>query len=316
MDYISISRRRKTVILIIAIVVHLFFLLLIFAALMSDEQSWLNPRHLFEQAQILPQSPQTSPEASVIFHDDPVGTRGEPSVAEEAAEDKAQPIAEAQQMDQSVKQESPPLEKPATPIVAEVAAAQPEPQELIQKILSQAQKAEAAENSTNRPEQPEAPMAPTRPRSRPQSAGTSSGLTLGDITRGFLKSVQQEHGRSPQATDSENIARQRYSTRVWSILKQSYRAHRSPTYLLSDLSTQATLTIQLNKEGQLLQIKLEHPNKTHDLYEVEQIIINAAKKAGLYPPIPPTFNANTITLSYPLMISVKEGVHVYDFVYQ
>ncbi len=325
MDYISLSNRRKSSILIISILVHILLMLLIFAGLMSDENSWYNPRRLFEPATVLPQSPITSPQATVIFQDNPQGTPGEP--------EPFQPAPAAQTQIPSPPMEEPvettePTQEPATQLASaqelagedaaqekpqEVAASEERSSELEEKSLDAAlsvaheveQKAPAAKSSARTHHAPQKLAMP----------GTQ-GLSIGDITRGFLQSQQQEHGRTPQGLDGESLARQRYSTRVWSILKNAYRAHRAPTYLLSDLSTQANLVLQLNKRGQLISISLEHPNKTHDLYEVEQLIVRAAKKAGLYPPIPPTFKADTITLSYPLMISIKEGVHTYDFIYQ
>lgn len=293
-EYSSMEQSHKTLTVIIVTIAHTAFLLLIFFVLIQELQ---DSRHLEDFAKILSQSPHE--QAQVLFLNEP-GTGAQledqkqytqPGLAHEVQEiDSASQSSEDEKIIDDTKTGSEQLEviESAIPERMQAALASAEQEQLVA----------------------------VKKKKRKKVEGTIGDVTMGQIAQGFLKSLQQQAGHNPGTTiDAEQLARQRYGTRVWTLLSNSYRATKMPTHLLGDITTQAIIVLTIKKDGTLLNIEMQHPNKSHDLREIESIILKAAKTAGLFPPIPNQFNVDTITLSFPLGIKGHQGVHVYDFMY-
>lgn len=297
----SIEHHHKTLIVIVITALHTIAIILIFFVLVQD---FTDSRTRSDIAQVLSQSPHE--DAQVLFFNEPGST--------------------AQTVDQLNFDQDPALQKVQ-------AVAEPISSGLAQETAPESQSQIDEETSTSAQMQeepiteiPERPFAlpefeVAQPISKPTKKrkslnGVPGNLTMGDIARGFIKSMHQEKGANPGTViDSDQLARQRYGTRVWTLLRHSYQATRVPTHLFKNLSTDAVLVLTIKKDGTLAQVELQHPNKTHDLREIESILAKAAKTAGLYPPVPQQFNVDTITLSFPLGIRCHEGVHMYDLIY-
>jgi hypothetical protein len=146
-----------------------------------------------------------------------------------------------------------------------------------------------------------------------QKTSGIGNITMADIAKGFLKSMAQESGGQPTSLNAEQLARQRYGTRVFSLLRQSNLAYRTPTRLYEDVNTYGTFVLTIGKDGALISAELQHPKKSIDLNEIERTLVNLARKSGLFPPIPKQFNVDTITLSYPLGIRGHAGTHEFQF---
>lgn len=293
----SIETHHKTLIVIVITALHTIAIILIFFVLVQD---FADTKTRSDIAQVLSQSPHE--DAQVLFFNEPGST--------------------AQMMDRFIFNEDPALQKVQSMADQTEAAQEPtSPQEDTGEDSSPAAE-EIPESITpaiaERPfalPELEAAKPIAKPKKKRKTGNEISGnLTLGDIARGFIKSMHQEKGANPGTMiDSQELARQRYGTRVYTLLRHSYHATRVPTHLYNDISTGAVLVLTIKKDGTLANVELQHPNKTLDLREIESLLAKAAKTAGLYPPIPQQFNVDTITLSFPLGISCSRGVHLYDF---
>lgn len=140
--------------------------------------------------------------------------------------------------------------------------------------------------------------------------------TLKNLTQGYLQSKHNERGAMPNsALDMKQLTRQRYTTRVWTMLKNSFRSHAQVIHINTNVKTRAVLSITLGKDGSLLNMLLKHTKRTNNIQQIEKTLLTAAKTTGLYPPIPNEFDSQTITLNFPLAIDAKAGFHKYELFY-
>lgn len=319
MDYTALSSRKKALIISGSLLIHLLLLILMFIAI-TGENPFDSSRHLDELATILAQSPMESEDATVIFYDEPAQQQMGSMVSTEPMSAQADtpfdPYPQAREAQQ--KEEETTSSKEAT-------LDTPEHQESELTTTHEEQTAINIEQESQRvsaiPEEPKPQRAPSpqQKRAPSQASTTTSGIgniTMADIAKGFLKSMAQESGGKPTSLNAEQLARQRYGTRVWSLLRQSYNAYKSPTQLLDDIHTHAVFVLTIDKVGKLVSAELQHPKKTLDIIQIERSLLNAVYKAGLFPPIPKQFDVDTITFSYPLGIRGHAGTHMYDLIYE
>ncbi|MFI5332644.1 MAG: hypothetical protein ACHQVS_00925 [Candidatus Babeliales bacterium] len=323
MDYTALSSRKKALIISGSLLIHLLLLILMFIAI-TGENPFNSSRHLDELANILAQSPMESEDATVIFYDEPTLQEMGASVSNEpvsaTADAPFDPYAKAEDaqkkeevVDESVSQDA----------VRILRQAQDEREiESIEKNKTRTLEEEkilTAENNKSvrgEPDEPYRTVTETTPAQQERASSGIGNITMADIAKGFLKSMAQESGGKPTSLNAEQLARQRYGTRVWSLLRQSYNAYKSPTQLLDDIHTHAVFVLTIDKVGKLVSAELQHPKKTLDIIQIERSLLNAVYKAGLFPPIPKQFDVDTITLSYPLGIRGHAGTHMYDLIYE
>lgn len=144
----------------------------------------------------------------------------------------------------------------------------------------------------------------------------SFGLSLGQITQGFLKSVQQEEGlNNPPQMDADRLAAHQYATRVWNIIKNSFLSDQNMLHLSHNIDTMAYLVITIAQQGNLIDIHLEANKITPAFRQIEEMICTHAKKAGLFPPLPKRFSIAQKTFTFPLHIQGQEGFHTYRLSY-
>jgi hypothetical protein len=305
MNYTSLSARAKLLIISGSLLVHLLLLLLLFIAI-TGENPFDSSRHLDALATILAQSPQETEDATVIFYDEPAQQAMGSTMSSEpmSAQTDAPFDAYAKKEEVTVQ------EKTAAESIPETA----HDSEQATKLLAAAELPETLHIANDR----DTRTPPATQQQKPGTAGASGigNITLAEIAKGFLKSMAQESGGKPTSLNAEELARQRYGTRVWSLLRQSYNAYKSPTQLLNDIHTHAVLVLNIDKTGKIISAELQHPKKTLDIIQIERSLLQAVYKAGLFPPIPKQFDVDTITLSYPLGIRGHEGTHMYDLIYE
>ena len=142
------------------------------------------------------------------------------------------------------------------------------------------------------------------------------GVSLGQITQGFLKSVQQEEGlNNPPHMDADKLAAHQYATIVWNIIKDSFRSDPNMLHLSQNIDTMAYLVITLTKKGKLIDIHLEGNKINSAFRQIEAMITSHAKNSGLFPPLPKRFNVPQKTFTFPLHIQGHEGFHSYRLSY-
>jgi len=144
------------------------------------------------------------------------------------------------------------------------------------------------------------------------------GLSLGKITQGLLKSMQQEEGLNvaPHTTDMNRIITHQYATKVWNLIKNCFKCYENKLHLARALDTPAYLVITLKQSGELVDIHLEANEQSHALKQIENLIVKHAKQAGLFPPLPTIFNAPEKKFTFPLHIKGAEGCHSYRMGYE
>lgn len=154
------------------------------------------------------------------------------------------------------------------------------------------------------------------PKPRPQQKQAQSfGLSLGQIAQGFVKSMQQEEGLNNPQMDAERLAAHQYATRVWNIIKNSFKADANMLHLSQSIDTMAYLVITIANNGRLIDIRLEGNRVNNAFRQIESLISTHAKKAGLFPPLPQRFNVAQKTFTFPIQIQGQEGFHSYRLSY-
>ena len=153
------------------------------------------------------------------------------------------------------------------------------------------------------------------PKKEPKKA-QAFGLSLGQIAQGFIKSVQQEEGlNNPPHMDADKLAAHQYATKVWNIIKNSFRSDPNMLHLSQNIDTMAYLVITLTKKGKLVDIHLEGNRVNSAFRQIEAMITSHAKNSGLFPPLPKRFNVPQKTFTFPLHIQGHEGFHSYRLSY-
>jgi hypothetical protein len=149
-----------------------------------------------------------------------------------------------------------------------------------------------------------------RPTQDNKKTGLPPSLTFASIAKGFLESTRQEAGMVDVAQqDALAIARSRYSTRVLSDIKQAVNCNKNQFFSVKTIDKTTKISLTISEQGQLLAFNLISSEKTKPLVELEHILSQAAYSVGLFPAIPKILNKKTITISFPLTISLEQGMN-------
>jgi len=149
---------------------------------------------------------------------------------------------------------------------------------------------------------------------RPSGHGTSK-ISLADLTQGFLQSAQNERGAMPKKDSvGQDLALSRYYARIWSALRQSFNIEQELLQLRNSTTTDTLLILTIDKGGAVLQVSLQHPQKTPELRVIEESLRHAALNAGLLPPPPKVLlgTSDRVSLRLPLRVDAKSGNHSYQ----
>lgn len=140
-------------------------------------------------------------------------------------------------------------------------------------------------------------------------------ITLQDVTRGFLKSVQQEKRMAAQSHNqlsTHDMVSKSYETKVYNMLQKSVLVEAKPINMHHPLSTVAEVVLTLDRTGKIVSFEFDHPLPKKDLKAVEDQLRRAAHSTGLYPSFPRIFTQNTYRFSLPLHIEITKGQHSYQ----
>lgn len=141
-------------------------------------------------------------------------------------------------------------------------------------------------------------------------------LSLSQITQGFMRSIQQEEGHNnPPEMDAERLAAHQYATKLWNIIKNSFRGENSALHLSHAIDLLAYLVITIAQNGQLIDIHLEANQITPEFKQIEALLVARAQKAGLFPPLPQRFGVPQKTFTFPIRLQGQEGYHAYHLSY-
>ena len=157
-------------------------------------------------------------------------------------------------------------------------------------------------------------------------------LTMADITRGYIKQVQQEHdvtghctynqggsssgpiryGVNEPPTDAHALSEQIYASKLYNLLEQSAQAYSNQIYSCHDLEMETMIEVTIEKSGKILDVALrpELPEK-----DMERALCLIVKRVGLFPPIPRQFRKQRIILSIPIRIKSQQGFASYRLLY-
>lgn len=146
--------------------------------------------------------------------------------------------------------------------------------------------------------------------------GNTKQVTMADISRGFIKNIQQEAGFNSASRDAKQLTLQIYATKIWNILKNAFLAGDNGLHLSEDVSAHTQLVVTVDRSGKLTHIHLDYPKQIAALRPVERLIISRAHQAGLLPPLPAQIPGSSKTFSFPLFIEGQKGFHAYSLGYQ
>lgn len=342
--YTSVSRRKKGFLFSLSLILHIGALLILLVSYHLEQvllQKKNAPTSLYERAVILSQGNQHS--ATVIFQPPAAqqptqASKASPSAPAAHAPASAQPAQ--QQMaahattqhvsDATQQQQQQPKTQPLEPSSDNTTT-------IIPKIMAQqAMRPEKASPTVQQPIQA-AQLTPRATQSAARSAQQSTlsnrtataqstsnskaddtpTVTMKDLAQGFLKSFENERGRKPdRELNSMEMAIQSYTTKVYSILKQSVACESKPLTMAKAISAPAEFVLVIDKTGKPLSCEFKHPLPSHELMPVEKILKRAALNTGLYPKFPRLIDKDTITISFPLNVEIQEGTHVYKLLYR
>jgi hypothetical protein len=130
---------------------------------------------------------------------------------------------------------------------------------------------------------------------------------LSKLAQGFMQSTHAERGGTP-SDDIAQLATQRYTTKIWNYLKQTFNAEQNAMVLSKDVNTYIVLKITLNKQGKLVDVGCDGPQRTRDVLKFEDAILAAVRKVGLFPPMPDSFKKDQYTIVLPIHIRLAQGI--------
>lgn len=149
-------------------------------------------------------------------------------------------------------------------------------------------------------------------------------LNLSDITKSFIKNMYQDQAAQEGATaaqrtshkaaqDAKDMAYAAYKRKVYKVLRESVVATCFDRSCRASIDGQeiATLSLTIRKDGSLDTVKLHYTNYSQIIDQVEQLLCEAARKAGLYPPIPHQFESDVVTLPFLVTITIRKGSYIY-----
>lgn len=146
--------------------------------------------------------------------------------------------------------------------------------------------------------------------------GAKRHLTLADISRGFLRSVQQEagHNRS-SACSAKELALQIYASKVWNSIKNAFLVGENRLRLPNAVHARTQLYVTINRAGKLVNIELVYPPQCTELKGIESLLVARAQEVGLFAPFGAQMSGETQRFCFPLLIQGEEGFHSYSLRY-
>lgn len=274
MEQYQLSKRQSSAILLLSLAIHFAIIIILLHHHPSDWQQKLIPLPLNNQDEYVVQqilSTGQSP-ATVLF--------------QEEAPEEPQTVAAEDDISEAL-----------------------EPSEAMQENRQQEQSSESTTITTD--SAPEPSPTPTKPKRRKKKVAKRESVTLAQISQGFIKSAQQEAGYNNAARDSKQLALQIYASKVWNCLKNSFLVGESCLHLPQSVSAQTQLSVIINREGKLIDIKLIYPEQITELQHVERLLVGRAKQSGLFPPFSTQMQGETQRFSFPLYIKGEQGFHTY-----
>lgn len=130
---------------------------------------------------------------------------------------------------------------------------------------------------------------------------------LSKFAQGFMQSMNAELGGKP-SDDLAKLATQRYTTKIWNYLKQTFNAEKNLMVLSKNVDTYIVLKITLNKQGKLIDTACDGPQRTQDVVKFEDALLTAVRRTGLFPPMPDSFKKEEMTVVIPIRIKLAQGI--------
>ncbi len=306
MEIYSLSKNSSPTTFILSIIVHLAILFFLLVYQQYQEYQEHPPRY----DNVASQEPQ---QAQVVFQHLPEPAPTQPQVSAHAIPAYALP-------QQTVQED----------VAPEYVAPQPLPMPAVSPFrdqsmggVSDSHDAVVASSAYEPPYEPQL-VSPLRTKGYPTQSGQSqrkkvsaqAAAALGSLAQGFVKSMQKEQCTKPTIqTTIDDMTRQRYTAKVYKMIHRAVNVRKRMLHLSDNLSTQAVLSITLDKKGVVRDVRIEHPHKTNNLRTIEQELCEATRSAGLYPPVPAIFNVEVLTLRFSINMECNEGFHSYHLSY-
>jgi hypothetical protein len=305
--YCSCKNPHTVTIVLLAILLHSIVLIVLFV-----HQQYQDAHQKAHNAHVLPQGP--GEQAQVLFQNAPednaAPSQGAPVAGPHVS---AAPVMTAMQQAEVV-------EEAAAPSSADNG----DRQEVVEDFEPPLSATQFYQDATSTAQSPVPVVQHNTSTGKRRKAGYSgrkkvsaqAAAALGSLAQGFAKSMQMERAQTPpvQAT-IDDMTRRRYTSKVYSMIQRSVNVRKQMLHLAGAVHTDAVLSITIDKKGVVHDVHLDHPNKTHDLSIVEQELCIAAKSAGLYPPVPASFNMDPFTLRFFIRIICHQGFHSYHLSY-
>ncbi len=314
MEQYRISRKQSSIVLLASLIVHLGIIIIMFRQGVDNWTQKIIPftehaqdEYIVEQILCAGQQPTT-----VLFQDEP------------SSGHKNNPQHDMTEAPQEIEQATP--EQAHEACEHELFADTQDQEELITLQDPEQELHEHEPEPTAQPEDgthmvTEKPTEQTKPRRRKKTdqrkrTVNKQNITLADISRGFMKSIQQEAGYNNATRDMRQLALQVYASKIWNLIKNSFLARESCLHLPRAVSAHTQLIVTIDRSGTLMDINLAYPKHITELRHIEQLLVSSAQQAGLFPPLPEQIKGETKRFSFPLHIEAEEGFHSYALSYR
>lgn len=273
MEQYRISKKQSSLIFLLSCTIHLIIFIIMFY---HHPHEWQQILPMFDQNEYVIQQILSSGQqpATVLFQDE--------------AEQEPQMVKAEDDMTQAL-----------------------EPSEDMQETMQKHEQTNRSDVVTISSSQEDEPVA-TKPKRHKKKVAKRDSVTLTEISQGFIKSAQQEAGYNNGARDMKQLALQVYASKVWNLIKNAFLVGENCLHLPQSINTQTHLVLTINREGMLVDIKLIYPKEISELKNVERLLINRAKQAGLFPPFSTQIQGETQRFNFPLHIKGEQGFHTYS----
>jgi hypothetical protein len=272
MEQYRISKKQSGLILFLTCIIHLIIFIMVFH---HHPHEWQKILPMLDQNEYLVQQILSSGQqpATVLFQDE---AELEPQMVK-AEDDITQALEPSEDMQETMKQQE------------------------------QTNRSDVVTVSSSQEDEPTA----IKPRRHKKKVTKRDNVTMTQISQGFIKSAQQEAGYNNAARDMKQLALEVYASKVWNLIKNAFLVGDSCLHLPQSIDAQTQLALTINREGTLVDIKLIYPKEITELQNVERLLINRAKQAGLFPPFSAQMQGETQRFSFPLRIKGEQGFHTY-----
>ncbi len=296
-----LSKRNKLLLIILSLFWHLMILYTLFVFKENQKKISQQSDNEYEIRDILSLSPQTT----VLFQEEPEPQEKAQQAQEENPTAASQPSepTHSHEIEQSNDDRTASL--PDTTITEQKSDTPQAPQPDQEKVIQQKKPSPPAAQQVKHPIRKIKQQQIITPRKKQ--------VTLADIAKGFIKSVERERENQASALpDGKQLSLQIYGTKIWSLLEQSAKAQRSSIFVHTPVDNTITVVLTIGKNGSLINAQLKPPTKEPS---INSIIFSIIKNAGLFPPIPNHLGKKQLTLQYPLRIKAEPGYGVYELSY-